>query len=642
LLVVGYLLCDQRDLYTALPGFQARTFAARLFGSAAVEASLARVYAAVRGWGYRPGGPAHELHRAVAVLLLASRSPYLEAITPEALAVGGGYPMGRSLRQSFAAVVRALAALGITATTATAGLAVTTAEPERLEAAAEGVPAEWLSWCRRWRDHSGLAPRTRKGHYYNLLITGRWVARARPELASPPAWTREAAAAYVAAVDEMVVGQWSHPLAHAQGSGRLGQPLAPATKAGLLRTLSTFFRDCQDWEWFRRRFDPRRAFATPRHLRAQLGTWPRVIEQDTWGKLLWAGLNLTAADIAPSPLHPFAYVAYPLAMVQAVAVTWLCAGVRADELRRLPLGCVRWQREDVTIPGTTDVLPKDAVCFLDVPPNKTSGACTKPVDRPVGEAIVAWEAVRPAQPALRDRKTGQPTHYLFAYRGKRLGENYLNRVLIPLLCRKAGVPRRDARGPITSHRARSTIASLLFNARNPMSLFEIKAWLGHCYLSSTQHYVQVTLTRLAKAFADADYFARNLRTVEVLLDQDAARSGAAARGEPWLYYDLGHGYCTHPYFAQCPHRLVCARCSFYRVKPAAKDLLLENRANLLRLRQEILLTEEERAVVDEDLAGCEHLLAQLADVPALDGATPRQLLSESTIQAPAASAGGEE
>jgi hypothetical protein len=639
LLAVGYLLCDQRDLYTALPGFQVHAFAARLFGSATVETSLARVYAAVRGWGYRPGGPAHELHRAVAVLLLASRSPHLEAITPEAFAAVSHRAMGRSLRQAFAAVVRALAALGIPPTAAAAEPLVSVADPGPPEAEAD-VPAEWLTWCRRWRDHSDLAPRTRKGHYHNLLLTGRWLARTRPELASPPAWTREAAAAYVAAVDEMVVGQWCHPLAHAAGSGRLGQPLAPATKAGLLRTLSTFFRDCQDWEWLRRRFDPRRVFATPRHLRAQLGTRPRVIAQDTWGKLLWAGLNLAAADIAPSPLHPFAYVAYPLVMVQAVAVTWLFAGLRADELRRLPLGCVRWQREDVTIPGTTDVLPKDAVCFLDVPPNKTSGAFTKPVDRPVGEAIAAWEAIRPAQPALRDRKTGQPTHYLFAYRGKRLGENYLNRVLIPLLCRKAGVPRRDARGPITSHRARSTIASMLFNARNPMSLFEIKAWLGHRYLSSTQHYVQVTPTRLAKAFADADYFARNLRTVEVLLDQDAVRRGAAARGEPWLYYDLGHGYCTHPYFAQCPHRLVCARCSFYQVKPTAKDLLLENRANLLRLRQEIPLTEDERAVVDEDLAGCEHLLAQLADVPALDGATPRQLPSQSATQTPAAPARG--
>jgi hypothetical protein len=228
-------------------------------------------------------------------------------------------------------------------------------------------------------------------------------------------------------------------------------------------------------------------------------------------------------------------------------------------------------------------------------------------------------------------------HHLFAYRGKRLGMNYLNRVLIPLLCRKAGVPTRDARGPITSHRARSTIASLLFNAQNPMSLFEIKAWLGHRHLSSTQHYVEITPTRLAKSFADADYFARTLRTIEVLIDQRAIQSGAAAEGEPWLYYDLGHGYCTHPYFAQCPHRMVCAKCSFYRVKPAAKDLLLENRAHLLRLRQEIPLTEEERAIVDEDLAGCEHLLAQLADVPTLDGATPRQLMSRGAASAAIAS-----
>jgi hypothetical protein len=232
---------------------------------------------------------------------------------------------------------------------------------------------------------------------------------------------------------------------------------------------------------------------------------------------------------------------------------------------------------------------------------------------------------------LRDRKTGQPFHPLFAFRGKQIGMNYLNRVLIPLLCKKGGVPTRDARGPITSHRARSTIASLLFNAKVPMSFFELKAWLGHRYLSSTQHDVEITPTRLAKSFADADDFARTLRTIAVLLDQDAVKSGAAANGEPWLYYDIGHGYYTHPYVAQCPHRMLCARCSCYRPKPAAKDLLVESKANLPRLQQEIPLTDEERAVVDEDLAGCEHLLAQLADVPALDGLTPREWISRAAM-----------
>jgi hypothetical protein len=105
------------------------------------------------------------------------------------------------------------------------------------------------------------------------------------------------------------------------------------------------------------------------------------------------------------------------------------------------------------------------------------------------------------------------------------------------------------------------------------------------------------------------------------------RRGADGKGSNTRDLAGGLPDCTHPYFAQCPHRLLCAKCSFYRVKPAAKDLLVESKANLLRLQQEIPLTDEEQAVVDEDLAGCERLLAQLADVPALDGSTPRERLS---------------
>ena len=55
-----------------------------------------------------------------------------------------------------------------------------------------------------------------------------------------------------------------------------------------------FFRDCQEWEWIRRRFDPTRALAVPRSVAALIGTDPRVIADDVWAKLLWAGLNLQA------------------------------------------------------------------------------------------------------------------------------------------------------------------------------------------------------------------------------------------------------------------------------------------------------------------------------------------------------------
>jgi hypothetical protein len=109
----------------------------------------------------------------------------------------------------------------------------------------------------------------------------------------------------------------------------------------------------------------------------------------------------------------------------------------------------------------------------------------------------------------------------------------------------------------------------------------------------------------------------------VLIDQDAIRSGKAA-DEPWKHYDLGHGYCTYDFFDQCPHRMACARCAFYVPKGSSKALLLEGKANLLRLRQEIPLNDAELKAVDEGIAAHDELVAKLADVPAPDGATPRQ------------------
>jgi len=202
-----------------------------------------------------------------------------------------------------------------------------------------------------------------------------------------------------------------------------------------------------------------------------------------------------------------------------------------------------------------------------------------------------------------------------------------------MLCRKAGIPEQDARGKITSHRARSTIASQLFNAKEPMSLFELQAWLGHQSPLTTQYYVQITPTKLAKAYAAAGYFDRNVRTIEVLIDQDTIKSGAAAAGEPWKFYDLGHGYCTYDFFDQCPHRMACAKCGFYRPKGSSQAQLLEAKANLQRMLQAIPLSEDERAAVEDGLTAIERLSAQLLDVPTPAGATPRQLATQTIAEA---------
>jgi hypothetical protein len=56
--------------------------------------------------------------------------------------------------------------------------------------------------------------------------------------------------------------------------------------------------------------------------------------------------------------------------------------------------------------------------------------------------------------------------------------SYLNDTIVPALCRKAGIPESDSRGARTSHRARATIATQLLNAPEPLSLADLKEWLG--------------------------------------------------------------------------------------------------------------------------------------------------------------------
>ena len=158
----------------------------------------------------------------------------------------------------------------------------------------------------------------------------------------------------------------------------------------------------------------------------------------------------------------------------------------------------------------------------------------------------------------------------------------------------------DARGDLTSHRARSTIASQLANARDPMSLFELMEWLGHKSPQSTVHYVKSSLANQVKHYEAAGCRDRNLRSIAVLVNRKAL-NGAGERDEGGIYYDLGHGYCRHEFFAQCPHRLACVRCPFYEPKDSQQLLILEAEGNLIRLRQDLYLTEEEQAVIDGDV-----------------------------------------
>jgi len=627
---VAYLLCEFRDLHRVKSDHIVYNCLARkVFGREYVQVITDRVQGLLSEWGYNNNGIRKTIMRTIFELLLLVRSPHLEDLTLDHLRQVIARRPPRTGTYCIVALSRVLSSIG----TIPEAMEIkrTFVDRTTLPSLTSNVPAEWARLCRIWLDRSSVVKHERNTRYYFLLNVGRWMAATYPEVTSPAGWTRNLAAEAVAIICQWCGGDWGSaaPL-HVKSRGKI---LAPSTRASRISALRAFFRDLQDWELIPRRLDPARSFVTPKSLLKLIGPNPRTIADDVWAKLVWAGLNLSADDLPKrgSPRWKPRSISYPIELCRALAVTWLFAGLRNNEIRRLRVGCIRWQRDDVTIPGTNETLVADAVCLLDVPVNKTSTSFTKPVDRAVGEAIDAWEKVRPQGIKLVDPKTGELVEFLFLFRLTLIGKGYLNRILIPVLCSKAGVPTADVRGNITSHRARSTIASQLFNAKEPMTLFELQEWLGHATPTATQHYAKITPTKLAKSYSDAGYFTRNLRAIEVLVDQELVRNGRAAH-EPWKFYDLGHGYCTYDFFDQCPHRMACAKCSFYLPKDSTKAQLLEAKANLLRLRQDIPLADAELSAVEDGLTAYEQLLAKLADVPTPAGPTPRQLGREHLVQ----------
>ena len=87
----------------------------------------------------------------------------------------------------------------------------------------------------------------------------------------------------------------------------------------------------------------------------------------------------------------------------------------------------------------------------------------------------------------------------------------------------------------------------------------------------------------------------------------------------------GHGYCTYDFFEKCPHRMACSKCAFYRPKQSTRAQVLEGRANLFRLGQEIPLGETELAAVTDGIEAHERLVEKPTDVPTPAGPMLRDL-----------------
>src|SRR6266496_2112077 len=217
-----------------------------------------------------------------------------------------------------------------------------------------------------------------------------------------------------------------------------------------------------------------------------------------------------------------------------------------------------------------------------------------PIPQYTAEAILAWKAVRPKnQPLLQDRKTGKLTEYLFQYRRKMIGEAYITDHLIPLLCKAAGLtselgkPYKDAIGPITSHRARSSTAYYL--KAMGMTPYDIGKLLGHTNPNRTlPWYLKENLHQLGRMYRKANPLDR---TVQALLD-----TNAAAKGEPCVFYYLTDGpegrprLCGNPNFRTCYHQLQCAECGAY-IEPEMAEVI-ERRPGCLHIAVAIPLPEQ--------------------------------------------------
>ncbi|WP_443075513.1 tyrosine-type recombinase/integrase [Streptomyces sp. NBC_01483] len=159
-------------------------------------------------------------------------------------------------------------------------------------------------------------------------------------------------------------------------------------------------------------------------------------------------------------------------------------------------------------------------------------------------------------------------------------------------------------------------------ARMGWELHAIASFAGHRSTESTLTYIHLSGRDLAEKLNQG---------MQQIHSREAVASGAAASGEPWQYYDLGHGWCTYTFFEQCQHRMACARCDFCTPKESSKGQLLEAKDNLRKMLANIPLTDDERAAVDDGQTALDKLLERLADIPTPAGPTPSQIGAPATL-----------
>lgn len=470
------------------------------------------------------------------------------------------------------------------------------------------LSADWVNIIKAWDDTSTTSEEWHRHMRASIAKAARWATEKYPDAASPQQWTRSTAIAYVKAVPMMKRGQWAHP--KSKPTPDRDKPLTAAYQADLLACLRLFFSDCHEWEWFPIAFKPNRCLATPKLILAKLGPKPRSIDPAQWAKLQEAGLSLTENDLPLLNIrgNVTRVYWYPLAMVRAIALVWLYTGLRANEIRRLRVGCIR------PIPGEEHESMSSStptICWLTVPEGKNGDGYRKPVIRPAGDAVELWEKDRPFVPKMWDDKSAEAVDFLFVWKGERIGYTYLNDTIIPMLCRKAGIPVEDASGKITSHRARHTLATQLANAPTPLRGPYLSNWMGHRSRDSSGYYVQENERKLLETYAAANHVSIDKRQLEQLKEPTTIGGEPATENGSVPSVDLGHGFCTYDFHVQCKQRTPCTNCSFYKPKASRYSQVEESKSQLLHLMHHLPLPKEVRQAVEDGITAHETLLVYL-------------------------------
>jgi hypothetical protein len=631
LMDAAYLLGEVTDLRAIGIAGEVSGCARVYFGEELLTGQCQRVLDLVagdQGLGYTAGSQSfHQLRRCLGTLFLLNRSPYLEELSEEVIRdAGKDHDEIRSISHR---VIVGLQQLGLFPPRPTAPL------DRRRCFDSSGLAPEWFAWCQAWYDQAvDLTTRIREEYMYTLLATGRWLHDRVPEIRTPEQWTEELALRYRRELCTWTGGQYAGKRGRYQleRQGKFGEPLQAISIHHYLTAMRRYFTDLTRRAhavsgaparkiWLD--FTPAEALATPAPIRRAVDVAsPRDIDLR-----VWARLAIAAATLAPADLPHKAR--YPLSFYRALSLIWVTSARRPNEIMRLRLDCVRedWDPQMLNedgqpvergIPAGATPHPDTQkaeqtlarVFYLHIPAGKNRGAFWIWIPDYVAEAIEAWKQERPHhQSKLLDRKDREAVEYLFCHHDQRVGKDFLNKALIPILCRRAGLDVKDAKGRITGHRGRSTRLTLL--RRNGVSLEDLADYAGHADTRSIRRYANQHVFQLHRIIKAADDVSRVL---EGVIDVQAATQGLAA-----LRWFIGYDadgkpmYCGNQLYMTCPHRLDCERCGMFIGGEKAK--LLHEGAHTLPITAQVPMTPIERCVVNGDQEGAEACRAALRHVP---------------------------